>query len=171
MGPGQKARDDILLRIVCRCRYDSSMKIDVRTPPPPKGCTALRFRKAARRVSLIYDEHLAPYGLTITQYGLLAHIRRLEGVSIGDLAAELVMDPTTLTRNLAPLIKRKLVAAKPDSRDKRARSLQLTKSGVAALETAAAGWKAAQKSIAAVLGDDHAALSAAIDRMLEKLAD
>lgn len=146
------------------------MKTDARTTPPPSGCTALRFRKAARRVSQIYDEHLAPYDLSITQYGLLAHIRRLEGVSIGELAAELVMDPTTLTRNLAPLIKRKLVAVKPDKRDKRARSLALTRTGLATLDTAAAGWKAAQKSIAAVLGDDHAALSAAIDRMLEKLA-
>lgn len=140
------------------------------TKPNPRGCTALRFRKAARRVSQIYDEHLAPYGLTITQFGLLAHIHRLEGVSIGELAAELVMDPTTLTRNLAPLIKQGLVAVAPDKRDKRARTLRLTKSGQDALEKGAAGWKAAQRSIAAVLGDDLAPLSGAIDRMLEKLA-
>lgn len=144
--------------------HDTSSRI------APSGCTALRFRKAARRVSQIYDEHLEPYGLTITQYGLLAHIRRLAGVSIGELAAELAMDPTTLTRNLAPLIKRKLVVVKPDRRDKRARALALTRAGEAALEAGGAGWKAAQKSIAAVLGEDLAPLSHAIDRMLEKLA-
>jgi DNA-binding MarR family transcriptional regulator len=139
-------------------------------PPAPKGCTALRFRKAARRVSQIYDEHLAPYGLTITQYGLLAHIRRLEGVSIGELAAELVMDPTTLTRNLGPLVAQGLVAVTPAKRDKRTRTLHLTRGGEETLEKGAAGWKAAQRSIAAVLGDDLATLSGAIDRMLEKLA-
>ena len=140
------------------------------TKQMPKGCTALRFRKAARRVSQIYDEHLAPYGLTITQFGLLAHIQRLEGVSIGELAAELVMDPTTLTRNLGPLIKRDLVAVAHGKSDKRARTLQLTREGKAALESGGAGWKAAQKNIAAVLGADLAPLSGAIDRMLEKLA-
>ncbi|MGE0699745.1 MAG: MarR family winged helix-turn-helix transcriptional regulator [Hyphomicrobiaceae bacterium] len=139
--------------------------------PEPRGCTALRFRKAARRVSQIYDEHLAPYGLTITQYGLLAHVRRLDGVSIGGLATELVMDPTTLTRNLGPLIKRGLVAVTQDKKDKRTRTLGLTTAGREALEAAAGGWKAAQRSIAAVLGEDHAPLSAAIDRMLERLAE
>lgn len=138
-------------------------------PAMPTGCTALRFRKAARRVSQIYDEHLAPYGLTITQYGLLAHIRRLEGTTIGELAAELVMDPTTLTRNLGPLIGRELVSIAPGKRDKRSRILSLTHTGKAELKDAAAGWKAAQRNIAEVLGEDHAPLSAAIDRMLDRL--
>lgn len=144
---------------------------DVSTVQPTGGCTALRFRKAARRVSLIYDEHLARYGLTITQYGLLAHIRRLDGVSIGELATELVMDPTTLTRNLGPLIDRGLVAMTPGRRDKRSRNLSLTASGKDSLKLASAGWKAAQASIAKVLGDDHGPLSAAIDRMLAKLSE
>ena len=52
----------------------------------------------------IYDRHLEPTGLTITQYGLLSHLRSLDGVSIGALAERLVMDPTTLTRTLGPLV-------------------------------------------------------------------
>lgn len=137
----------------------------------PGGCTALRFRKAARRVSQIYDAHLAPYGLTITQYGLLAHIQRLDGVTIGDLANELVMDPTTLTRNLSPVVKRGLVAVTPGKRDRRARTLRLTDEGRTTVKTARTGWKAAQAGIAAVLGRDHGPLSEAIDRMLEKLSE
>ena len=139
-------------------------------PPAPTGCTALRFRKAARRVSQIYDEHLAPYGVTITQYGLLAHIQRLEGISIGELAAELVMDPTTLTRNLRPLITHDFVAVAPGKRDKRARALRLTVEGRETLRKGAAGWRAAQRNMADVLGDDLAPLSGAIDRMLDKLS-
>jgi len=130
----------------------------------------LRFRKAARRVSQIYDEHLAPFGLTITQYGLLAHIQRLDGVSVGALASELVMDPTTLTRNLGPLVKQDLVTVAPGKRDKRARTIRLTAAGREALRNGGAGWKAAQRSIADVLGEDLAPLSGAIDRMLEKLS-
>jgi DNA-binding MarR family transcriptional regulator len=141
------------------------------TKQVPASCTALRFRKAARRVSQIYDACLAQYGLTITQFGLLAHIRRLEGISIGGLAAELVMDPTTLTRNLRPLQKRDLVLLAADTTDKRARRLQLTSEGRALLKQARPGWEEAQRQMAEVLASDLGPLSGAIDRMLEKLSE
>jgi len=139
-------------------------------PTIPGGCTALRFRKAARRVSQIYDHCLAPYGLSITQYGLLAHIQRLEGVTIGALAAELVMDPTTLTRNLRPLQQRDLVALTPSKEDRRQREMRLTKKGRESLKKARPGWEQAQRHIAELLGPDHAPLSGAIDRMLSRLS-
>lgn len=140
-----------------------------RRRPVPSGCTALRFRKAARRVSQIYDAYLEPHGLTITQYGVLAHIKRLDGTSIGALAAELVMDPTTLTRNLQPLLKRDLISLAPSEQDRRTRSLRLTAHGRAALDKARSGWEQAQAHVAKVLGADHAPLSRAIDDMLAKL--
>ncbi|MFV0297146.1 MAG: MarR family winged helix-turn-helix transcriptional regulator [Hyphomicrobiaceae bacterium] len=135
------------------------------------GCTALRFRKAARRVSQIYDHHLVPYGLTITQFGLLAHIRRLDRVTIGTLAAELVMDPTTLSRNLRPLEQRGLVRSEPSANDRRQRELRVTDDGYKTLKAARAGWKSAQDHLAEVLDDDYGPLSGAIDRMLLRLAD
>ena len=137
----------------------------------PTGCTALRFRKAARRVSQIYDSCLEPYGVTITQFGLLAHIGRMEGVSIGALAAELVMDPTTLTRNLTPLRRRDLVVLKPSAQDKRVQVLGLTPEGKQLLVAARPGWEEAQRRLAQTLGADLAPLSGTIDRMLERLSD
>lgn len=122
-------------------------------------------------MSQLYDGCLAAYGLTITQYGLLAHIRRLDGVSIGALASELVMDPTTLTRNLRPLQKRNLVALVVAEDDKRTRVLRLTDEGRALLKEARPGWEAAQKQMAEVLAEDLAPLSDAIDRMLARLAE
>lgn len=142
-----------------------------RANPVPSSCAALRFRKAARRVSQIYDGCLAAYGVTITQYGLLAHIRRLDGVSIGALASELVMDPTTLTRNLRPLQKRNLVELVVAEEDKRTRVLRLTDGGRALLKEARPGWEAAQRQMAEVLAEDLAPLSDAIDRMLARLAE
>jgi len=121
-------------------------------------------------VSQLYDRCLEAYGLTITQYGLLAHIRRLDGVSIGALANELVMDPTTLTRNLRPLQKRNLVALVVAAEDKRTRVLRLTEDGRALLKEARPGWEAAQLQMADVLAEDLAPLSDAIDRMLARLA-
>jgi len=143
----------------------------VTVPEAPAACTALRFRKAARRVSQIYDAYLAPFGLTITQYGLLAHIRRLPGCSIGSLAAELVMDPTTLTRNLRPLRQRELVELAPDRHDRRTRTLRLTARGRAALAKGRGGWERAQAHMAQVLGPDHGPLGDAIDAMLARLGN
>lgn len=138
--------------------------------PKSPGCTCLRLRKASRRVSQIYDQHLEPFGLTVTQYGVLAHLATFNGISIGELAEKLVMDPTTLTRNLRPLERQGLVAVKPDRRDRRARSLQLTACGRKVLERARSGWVRAQCHIERVIGDlETPALNAALDRVLERL--
>lgn len=135
------------------------------------GCTCLRLRKASRRVSQIYDHYLQPHGLTITQYGLLAHLSRLDGISIGALAEKLIMDPTTLTRNLRPLERQDLVRLAADPRDRRARRLHLTEQGRAALIEARPAWVEAQRHIEEALGPSEApVLHAALDHMLERLA-
>lgn len=135
------------------------------------GCTCLRLRKASRRVSQIYDHYLARHGLTITQYGLLANLSGLDGISIGALAEKLIMDPTTLTRNLRPLERQGFVAPSPDPHDRRSRRLLLTEKGRAALVAAKPAWIEAQRHIEAALGTpDLPALHAALDNMLERLA-
>jgi DNA-binding MarR family transcriptional regulator len=134
-------------------------------------CTCLRIRKAARRISQIYDSHLAATGLTITQFGLLAHVKRLDGVAIGALAEELIMDPTTLTRNLRPLERRGLVSIEPDPRDRRARRLRLTAAGRQALERAQPAWARAQREVEQALGAPEAgALNDTLDSVLARLA-
>ncbi len=147
---------------------------DPSTPAMPRDsvCTCLRVRKAARRVTQVYDRHLQPTGLTITQYGLLSHLRSLDGVSIGALAERLVMDPTTLTRTLGPLVRRGLATLEADARDRRSRRLGLTPEGRAAVEAARPAWTEAQRQIEAALGpDDTAALNAALDRVLDRVLD
>ena len=139
--------------------------------PYASGCTCLRLRKASRCVSQIYDQHLQRHGLTITQYGLLAHLSRLDGISIGTLAEKLIMDPTTLTRNLRPLEREGLVVLAADPRDRRSRRLHLTDHGRTTLAQAKPAWVEAQRQIEAALGtDDAIALHAALDHMLERLA-
>ena len=134
-------------------------------------CTCLALRKASRRVSLIYDRCLAPYDLTITQYGLLAHVNTLDGIGIASLAENLVMDPTTLSRNLRPLINAKLAVLASDPHDRRNRSIHLTDAGRECLAKARTGWEAAQKQVATALGEkDGTALATCVDRLLEKLS-
>lgn len=139
--------------------------------PGVSTCTALRLRKAARRVSLIYDRHLEPYALSITQFGLLAQIERLDGIGIGELAGRLIMDPTTLTRNLRPLQQRKLLVLVPDPSDRRQRCLHLTEAGRTALAEARPAWSKAQRQIDRAFGaGDTARLRDTLDRFLDRLA-
>ena len=141
------------------------------TPAPRSmGCTCFRLRKATRQVTQIYDEHLAEFGLTVTQFSLLGHLRAMSGVGIGALADVMVMDPTSLTRALRPLERQGLVALRPDPSDRRARCVHLTDKGRSAYETARAGWQRAQDQIGDLLGDDALPrLNAALDDLTARL--
>jgi DNA-binding MarR family transcriptional regulator len=134
------------------------------------ACTCLRVRKAARVVSQIYDRHVEPFGLTITQFGLLSHINTFDGIGIGELAEKLAMDPTTLTRNLRPLQRRGLAVLAADPSDRRSRRLHLTAAGREAYLEAKPAWLKAQREVETALGPEIAALHASLDRALEKLA-
>src|SRR5229473_861357 len=67
----------------------------------PSACTCFRLRSLTRRVTQLYDQVLAPSGLTVTQYSLLAHALRQDAApTLSELAQQLFTDRTTLTRNL-----------------------------------------------------------------------
>ena len=135
-----------------------------RHPQAPKsvGCTCLRLRKAARRVSQIYDRALEPCGLTVTQYGLLGHIGVLDGVGLGALAAKLVMDPTTLTRNLKVMLRQGWIAEAPDDIDQRGAPLKITAQGRKLLESIGPAWQRAQARAKRLLGADGVELLFAV---------
>lgn len=134
------------------------------------GCTCMLMRKASRRISQIYDHHLERHGVTITQFGLLANLMRLDGVSIGALADKLIMDPTTLTRNLRPLQRQGLVATSPDPNDGRSVRLHLTDKGRETFTQAKPAWLEAQRHIENAVGSAGLPdLHAALDHMLERL--
>ena len=121
------------------------------------GCTCLRMRRATRRVTQLYDNVLEPAGLTINQFGLLACLHgaalaRPEPPSIGTVAEWLGMDPTTLNRNLKPLIARGLVRSLPDPADRRVRIVRATDKGVRALAKAVPLWQDAQAQVEKALG-------------------
>jgi DNA-binding MarR family transcriptional regulator len=138
---------------------------------PFNSCLCLRFRKGARQTTKIYDEFLAPCGLRITQFGLLAHLEENGGpLAVAELAGELNMDPTTLNRNLKPLERRKLLRIRAKVKDRRAKEIWLTASGRKLLQEAAPLWKAAHDHVFAALGQSEAQmLSQMLDRSLQRL--
>ena len=72
-------------------------------------CIGMQVRRVARVVSAHYDACLKPTGLKGTQYTLLNAVYLNPFVSIGRLAEQLLMDRTTLNRNLKPLDRQGLV--------------------------------------------------------------
>ena len=113
----------------------------------PAGCNCLALRQAARHVSQFYDQFLSASGLRATQYSILARLQRKGPMSINALAAELVMDRTTLGRNILPLQRDELISVRPGRIDRRSKELQLTKAGAARFRAASEGWRQAQGAI------------------------
>jgi len=117
----------------------------------PSPCTCQNLRRASLAITRIYDQKLAQSGLTVSQYSLLKHIKRLGPVSVSELASEIRLDRTTLVRNLKPLESEGLVidTSPPGSRN---RQLQLTPEGEKRCETAALHWQEAQTYVEEQLG-------------------
>ena len=133
-------------------------------------CHCQALRQAARRASAFYDAALAPFGLRVSQFGILARLRRDGPRSIQALAADLAMDRTTLGRNVRPLERDGLLCAAADPADNRSRLLSVTPRGAALLEAAWPAWSAAQAGFEARYGAAPAAeLHAALQRVVAML--
>lgn len=132
----------------------------------------MRLRKAARRISQIYDHHLEPTGVTITQFGVLASLTSTDRMAIGPLAEQLCMDPTTLTRNLQPLHREGLVVIEADRRDRRVRWVSLSEAGRQAFDRARPAWREAQNQVIKLIGEEETAtLHDALDVAIERIAE
>ena len=117
---------------------------------PNFGCTCASMRKLSRRLTRIYDAHLAPQAIKVTQYSLLANAARGER-TLSEFAAELEMDRSTLSRNLAPLAAQGWVEISVGA-DPRSRSISVTATGRRKLKAALPLWRKAQGEVEAKLG-------------------
>jgi DNA-binding MarR family transcriptional regulator len=136
--------------------------------PNASFCTCARLRKLSRRVTRVYDVHLARAGVRTTQYSLLVNAARAPR-TLTDLAAEMGMDRTTLTRNLRPLIANGWARLAVGD-DPRSRIVEVTPAGHATRKAAAAQWKKAQGELRSTLGERFTVdLHAAVDAALSKL--
>jgi DNA-binding MarR family transcriptional regulator len=133
----------------------------------PSACTCFRLRSLTRRVTQLYDQVLAPSGLTVTQYSLLAHALRQDAApTLSELAQQLFTDRTTLTRNLRPLADAGLVKV-GDGADARSKAVRVTAKGRSAFQAARPLWKEAQARLRAQAGDRRlAALHGLIEELL-----
>src|SRR5215469_2436084 len=119
-----------------------------------RRCACANIRRNDRVITQFYDEILAPSGLYITQFTLLATLSQAAPITINRLAEIMDMDRTTLTRNLELLIKQRLVQSQ-EGEDRRTRQVDLTEEGEQALGRAWPLWQEAQARIEGALGRER----------------
>jgi DNA-binding MarR family transcriptional regulator len=102
----------------------------------PEACSCSALRQAARHITRLYDDVLAPTGLSLNQYSIIATLERQGEQVLQDLAALLVMDRSTLGHLIRPLRDRGLVAIQPSPKDGRRKVVGLTTEGIEQLAAA-----------------------------------
>jgi DNA-binding MarR family transcriptional regulator len=116
-------------------------------------CLCLFVQRAARSLARRFDDAFRPLSLTHGQFSLLMSLNRPQPPVMGDVAALLGMDRTTLTAALKSLVRRGLVKVRPDREDRRSRRLILTPAGASLLAKAYPAWKAAHAAIETACAD------------------
>lgn len=140
------------------------------TAVKPQGCTNLKLRQLMRRVGQRYDAEVGKTGLRGTQYSLLSYVVKLGPIRPGDLARQMKIDASTLTRNLKPLIDAGWVTLDAGA-DGRSRLVNSTPPGRDKRQEAQRRWRVAQEGINQTLGVQRVlALHALIDECMELLA-
>lgn len=111
------------------------------------------MRKVTRAVTQYFDRYLEPTGIRATQFTLLVELYFTKGKTLTEIAENLVMDRTTLTRNLKPLEKSGFIVT-VQTLDKRSKAYVLSEKGEQIVEKCVPLWQQAQNSVVNSLGED-----------------
>ncbi len=117
------------------------------------ACACFNVRRTARLVTQIYDDCLAPVGVSSGQFVILLTLRILEQATMQQLAEAVSLDRSALSRALLPLEKKKLLKIEVGT-DRRRREVSLTPAGLRLLGEGAPHWMNAQNRLQGALGDE-----------------
>ena len=114
-------------------------------------CLAGRTHKLARKIDAVYNEELRRVDLRNTQLTLLCVLEYMGEAVQGELAAILVMEQSTLSRNLRLIEERGWVRSAPPRG--RSRRLRLTPAGKRKVRDSLRSWRRAQERAQGMLPD------------------
>jgi DNA-binding MarR family transcriptional regulator len=77
----------------------------------------------------LHDLYAGPFGLTVTQWRVMAALGRFAPLTASDVGQRIVMDKVAVSRAVAGLMKRGLVERATDRADRRRASLRLSARG------------------------------------------
>jgi DNA-binding MarR family transcriptional regulator len=150
--PGKQAQDEVFAPITAMM----SSRLMVLANLLKRGAM-LRYKRTA--------------GLSSVEYGLVANLGRHPPMSVARLAETVGLDKGQISRALAELVARKLVAKAVNPRDNRETLVSLTKSGLAAHDAIVTGGQERNRRLLAELSEAEVTmLLGHIDRLTEKAA-
>tara|TARA_R110000868_G_scaffold40767_1_gene140337 strand:+ start:111 stop:551 length:441 start_codon:yes stop_codon:yes gene_type:complete len=114
-------------------------------------CLAHSLRRADRVVSQLYNEYFSPLGIRVTQFSVLRALHLMGSTTAAQIREALVMDQTTVSRALKPLIRDGYIAV-AEGATKREKALSLTPEGKSLYKQALGPWGEAQKMLRKKLG-------------------
>lgn len=118
----------------------------------PEPCLNLSLRKADRVINSVYNRHLAECGLSVSQFSVMRAMH-YSGTCTSQVIQEiLVLDQTTLSRNLKKLVSDGMVVMKEDKDDRRRKLLSLSAKGRIMFAAGEKHWKLAQEEMKNTLG-------------------
>jgi DNA-binding MarR family transcriptional regulator len=117
------------------------------------SCTCGELRKAARAITLLYDNAFKSSGLLSTQLVLLDAICNNDSIRISHLAKQQGLDRTTLTRNLS-ILEREGYIKISSGKDNRTRIVTITYKGRTAVAKAIPLWNEVQRKVKQQMGEN-----------------
>jgi DNA-binding MarR family transcriptional regulator len=118
-------------------------------------CNCFAMRKASRQISRLYDSHLEPVGLRITQFLTLAALNAVDNATVNALAERLDIERTAMGKMVGFLERDGFVTISPSPTDGRSRLIQLTDKGRRLHERAAPLWSEAQRQFEQLNGKEN----------------
>src|SRR2546427_506137 len=97
-------------------------------PVPITPAACIQSQQALIALTAVYEESLRPYGLTVSQFTILQVLSLAGELTQGALGEALVMDSTSLSRTLRPMIANKWLADRRGE-DRRQRFVSLAAEG------------------------------------------
>lgn len=135
--------------------------------PTLDQCNCFALKRVSRRIARLYDAHLQPTGLRITQFQILAALneRRTQSAPVNALADKLDTERTAMGKMAATLERSGLVTIGPSPIDARARVVALTREGTRLFEKALPLWRDAQRHMERLNGSER------VDALRAKLSE
>jgi DNA-binding MarR family transcriptional regulator len=136
--------------------------------------TVLRLGAVAKAVLTRLEDRLAPLGLAVGEFDVLATLRRngrTARVTPTEIAAVTMISPSGLTNRLLRLEKMGLIAREADPADRRSSLVHLTPAGRRLVDQAIEVVAAADDEMIGSISDrDRAALDRSLARLLDALS-
>ncbi len=136
-------------------------------PEEFSNCLVLTTVAAARTLLRTYDAQFKPFGVTVQQFSLLGAIRYHPGAPVAALAQRVLLDRTSLIRNL-DLLERKGLVRRASAATGNTRICELTDAGDALLDRLVPEWRRAQAELRAGLPEQNAETYLEVARHLSR---